>query len=110
MDQDASRRQGTLRQRGFAWGLAHLNERYEKAAAGCKRRLFSDFSGTVVEIGPGAGAHLPYFPRGVRWIGIEPNPAMDLYIELQARALGMKVEICREASGFHWPRPASTPW
>jgi SAM-dependent methyltransferase len=35
--------------------------------------LLGALSGTVVELGPGAGGNLRYYRPGVRWIGIEPD-------------------------------------
>ena len=72
------------RQRLLAWALAHMLRKYERAVAERKRWLFSGVLGTVVEIGPGAGANLPYFPGNIRWIGIGPNPFMDKYLFEQA--------------------------
>jgi ubiquinone/menaquinone biosynthesis C-methylase UbiE len=83
------------RQRLFAWALAHLSGIYEKKLADAKRTLFSDISGTIIEIGPGTGVNLSYFSRNIRWIGIEPNPFMDKYLWQRAKALGLQVEIRR---------------
>jgi ubiquinone/menaquinone biosynthesis C-methylase UbiE len=47
----------------------------------------------VLEIGPGAGANLAYYPQGVRWHGLEPNPAMFQYIHAEARRLGMNIQL-----------------
>jgi len=67
-----------LRQRLFAWALAHFNARYERFAAEYKLRLFAGLTGSVVEIGPGTGANLPYLNSDkVHWIGVEPNPYMQ---------------------------------
>ncbi|HYU48113.1 MAG TPA: class I SAM-dependent methyltransferase [Terriglobales bacterium] len=93
-----------LRQRLLAWGLANLATSYERAVADYKRRLLSDLSGTVVEIGPGTGANLPYYPRGIRWIGIEPNPFMDRYLKRQAKALDIEIQI-RRGRGEQLPIP-----
>jgi SAM-dependent methyltransferase len=90
----------TRGQRLFAWALARFNPRYEHLFAERKRALFATLAGTVVEIGPSTGANLPYLPRGLRWIGIEPNPAMDRYLLRRSRALEIDGEIrrgCAEA-------------
>lgn len=94
----------TWRLRLYAWELAYLSKKYEKTVVNYKRRLFPDLSGTVVEIGPGTGANIPYYSRGVRWIGIEPNPFMDQYLKRQAHALDMKIEI-RRGTGEKLPVP-----
>ncbi len=83
-----------LQQRIFAWALARFAARYERFAAGYKRRLLSELTGTVVEIGPGTGANLKYLNSGrVRWIGIEPNPFMNAYLRDEAQKLGIAIEI-----------------
>jgi len=85
---------GTLRQRTFAWALARFNTKYERFAEQYKQQLFSELSGTVLEIGPGAGANLRYLARpNVHWIGVEPNPFMAKYLKEQATKLGIKIEI-----------------
>jgi SAM-dependent methyltransferase len=83
-----------LRQRVFAWTLARSSSKYERFASPYKQRLFSDLSGTVLEIGPGTGANLRYLnPQGVRWIGIEPNPFMQPYLRAEADKLGMPITL-----------------
>src|SRR5262245_29485265 len=63
-----------LRRRLFARFYDRVQANYEVLLAQRKDALFVDVSGTVVEIGPGTGANLPHLPRGLRWIGVEPNP------------------------------------
>lgn len=59
-----------------------------------KSRLFSDLSGTVLEIGPGVGANLPRLAaKRIRWIGVEPNPYMNPYLAAEASRLGMRIEL-----------------
>ena len=85
---------GTLRQRIFAWALARFNTKYERFAEEYKQRLFSQVSGAVLEIGPGAGANLRYLARAdVRWVGVEPNPFMKKYLQEEAARLGTQIEI-----------------
>src|ERR1700730_2587099 len=57
-----------------AWVLARGSATYEDAVTARKRRLFGDLHGTVLELGPGGGVKLSYYPKNIRWIGIEPNP------------------------------------
>lgn|SRR5574337_223966 len=81
------------RKRVFAWMLAKGNARYERAMADRKRALLGQISGTVVEIGPGAGVNLGYYAPGVRWIGVEPNPYFQPYLQRKAEKLGLRVEL-----------------
>lgn len=78
-----------MRQRLFAWMLEHLNEKHNQDLAPYKRSLLGDLSGTVVEIGAGGGVNLPFFPRGVRWIGIEPNPWFTPYFAARRERAGL---------------------
>ena len=82
-----------LRKRIFAWVLAKGNAKYERALAERKRALLGGLRGTVLEIGPGAGANLQYFAPGVHWIGIEPNPFLQRYLRQEAGKLGLQVEL-----------------
>lgn len=82
-----------LRQRVFAWALARFNARYERFVSNYKRQLFADVSGSVLEIGPGAGANLRYLPNGVRWIGVETNPFMLSYLREEANRLSVTIDI-----------------
>jgi ubiquinone/menaquinone biosynthesis C-methylase UbiE len=85
--------QGGLRKRVFAWALAKGNARYERAMADRKRTLLGSLTGTVVEIGPGAGANLVHYAPGVQWIGIEPSPYMQEYLRKEAEARGLQGEL-----------------
>ncbi|MBK4731709.1 methyltransferase domain-containing protein [Oxynema sp. CENA135] len=85
----------------FAWGMSKVNRADEGAIAvrecdryrsigELKRDLLGDLSGTVVEIGPGAGNNLGYYSSEINWVGIEPNPFMHPYLEQQAGRVGLK--------------------
>jgi ubiquinone/menaquinone biosynthesis C-methylase UbiE len=59
-----------------------------------KSRLFASLSGTVLEIGPGAGANLRHLPaKTIRWIGVEPNPYMSRHLQHEARRLGIDIDL-----------------
>jgi len=73
--------------------LARFNARYERFLADRKRTLLADLCGNVLEIGPGIGANLPYYPTGICWVGIEPNPFMHSYLRRAADRLGLAIEI-----------------
>jgi SAM-dependent methyltransferase len=85
---------GALIQRLFAWTTAHQGN-YEASMVARKRALFGDLHGDILEIGPGAGANLRYYPADVRWVGVEPNPFMRPYLEKSIR------ELQRPAGRFH---------
>jgi len=83
----------SLGQRFFAWvTYKTANSRNERLDAH-KRELFNSLSGAVLEIGPGTGANLDYYPQGIHWIGIEPNPAMHGYLRDKAEQSGLTAEL-----------------
>ncbi len=83
----------SLYQRCFAWGLSRGISAYERLVADRKRELFAPLHGTVLEIGPGTGTNLAYFAPDVRWLGIEPNPYMERYLQREAARLGRGIEV-----------------
>jgi ubiquinone/menaquinone biosynthesis C-methylase UbiE len=66
---------------------------YEQILAQRKRALFGDLHGTVLEIGPGAGPNLRYYPADTQWIGVEPNVHMHPYLRREAERLGRPITI-----------------
>lgn len=74
--------------RCYAALLERFHRYYGPLVAERKHRLLGALEGTVIEIGAGTGANLAYLPRGVRWVGVEPNPAVRPYVERAARASG----------------------
>lgn len=88
-----------LRQRLFAWMTAQSDDdAYEQEVAPRKRALFADLSGTVLEIGAGTGANFPFYPRGIHWIGIEPNVYMVPHLLETAEAHGITGEVRAEVA------------
>jgi SAM-dependent methyltransferase len=100
-------RDPTPGQRLFAWALARFDRGCASVFAERKRLLLAEASGDVVEIGPGAGANLAYLPPGVRWIGIEPNPAMHAYLVREAHSVGISVDL-RHGVAEALPLPAES--
>jgi SAM-dependent methyltransferase len=84
-----------IRKRLFALLLSLGGRAQGRRLAAHKRALLGRLRGDVVEIGPGAGANMPYFDPGVRWVGVEPNPYMDRYLERAAAQAGLPIEIRR---------------
>ncbi|MHA7832415.1 MAG: class I SAM-dependent methyltransferase [Flagellimonas sp.] len=58
-----------------------------------KRELFKDHPGTVVEIGPGAGANMRYLKKGTMLIAIEPNIHMHNNLRKTAKKYGIDLNI-----------------
>ena len=80
-----------LRQRFFAW--AHTqgeSGRYDAVVNPYRRKLLSDLSGTVMEIGAGSGENFDYYPRGIEWFGVEPNFYMQEQLLQRAHAAGIE--------------------
>ena len=82
-----------LSQRLFAHFVASSRGRIDERHGALKRELLGSLAGTVLEIGPGTGANLPYLPPHVHWIGVEPNPYMHPYLQEEAARLGRDVEV-----------------
>ncbi len=91
----------TWHKRLFAWGMSKANDADDQAIklhdcqdyatmAELKRSLLGNLQGRVLEIGPGAGANLAYYPKDIDWIGVEPNPFMHPYIHQEAERHGLK--------------------
>jgi len=70
----------TFPQRLQAWILTRACPVYEKSVAPYKRALLGELSGAILEIGPGTGVNLAYYPPTIRWTGIEPNPLLHAYL------------------------------
>jgi len=85
---------GPVRLRLFAWFMARFGHKADHYLAPHKERLFADLTGTVLEIGPGAGANLRHFPgKGLFWIGVEPNPYMGQHLRQEAERLGIAIDL-----------------
>src|SRR5262249_2598870 len=79
--------------RWVAWLLRRVSAHHDRLLESRKRELLSGLAGTVVEIGPGTGANLRYYPADIRWIGFEPNPYMHPALLKEAQRLNMKIEL-----------------
>lgn len=69
-------------------------ERFDKENYGNKKRaLFKNLKGKVLEIGPGTGVNLNYYPKNIKWIGIEPNPKMQEHVKEKIKRLKIDAKI-----------------
>lgn len=50
-----------------------------------KRPLFAALSGRVLEVGAGAGANVPLYPKDTQLIGVEPNRFMFRYLREESQ-------------------------
>jgi SAM-dependent methyltransferase len=85
--------QKTLRGRLSAWLLNAADETMDRIYGARKRSVFQSLQGRVVEIGPGPGANLRYYSKGMEVIAVEPNPAMHPFLMKNARRHGVDIDI-----------------
>lgn len=94
-----------LRQRLFAFAYrSAMSDSLMGEVADYKRRLLGPLKGTIVELGPGAGANFAYFEASaVNWIGVEPNLFMHGALLHEAQKHGVHGELraaTAEATGL----------
>jgi ubiquinone/menaquinone biosynthesis C-methylase UbiE len=104
----------TIQKRLFAWGMAKANHadastiklidcpEYQSLGE-LKQALLGNLQHKVLEIGPGAGASLAYYPKDIHWIGIEPNPFMHPYLEREAQQQGLSNIELRQGTAEDLP-------
>ena len=99
-------RKGRLGQRLFAWMTAHGGAT-DPASIARKRALLGGLHGEILEIGPGAGPNLRFYPPDVHWVGVEPNPYMHPYLQRSIGEMGRMLEQYRidpgDAGGVRLP-------
>ena len=86
-------RDNPIRGRLNAWLLAALDGYMHRRYGALKARLFGTLPPTVVELGPGAGANMRYYPAGTRLIAVEPNARMHAPLRRRAERRGVALEI-----------------
>ena len=82
-----------VRGRLNAWFFDFLEGYMHRKYATMKSRLLADAPTVVVELGPGAGANLRYFPRGTRLIAFEPNRHFHAALRKRARRRGIDLDL-----------------
>ena len=65
-----------------------------------KPRVMDGLGRRVVEIGPGVGANLRYYPTGTELVAVEPNRRMHPHLRRHARAADVDVRLV-EAGAEH---------
>ena len=83
----------SLKQRLFAKFMANQEELSYEYYKEKKKELFSGLFGQVLEVGPGTGVNLGFYPKEIKWVGIEPNQAMHHYLRDNAKEHGIEVEL-----------------
>lgn len=76
-----------------AWLFDLLDGYMDRKYGRIKRGLFQNLPPVVVELGPGAGANLRYYPSGTRVLAVEPNARMHERLRRRARRLGVELEL-----------------
>jgi ubiquinone/menaquinone biosynthesis C-methylase UbiE len=86
----------------FAAGYEHWTRAAEEAGLReHRRRMLAEVNGDVLEIGPGPGMNLPFYPDAVGSLTLaEPEPAMADRLEPRAGARGRVVRAPAEALPF----------
>ncbi|MEH2287273.1 class I SAM-dependent methyltransferase [Nostoc sp.] len=84
----------------FAWMMDANTRKYDKIVSDRKRSLFANLQGEVLEIGPGIGANLSYYPKNIHWIGIESN--LDTHSSLQKQAEKLSLNIDLRIGNAEW--------
>ena len=82
-----------VRGRLNAWFFDFLESYMHRKYATIKSRLLAEVPPVLVELGPGAGANLRYFPRGTRLIAIEPNRHFHAVLRKRARQRGIDLDL-----------------
>lgn len=77
----------------FAWMMSVGSPQYESAVSERKQALFANLRGSILELGPGTGPNLLYYPHDIHWTGIEPNLFMHPYLQKEAARLGLNIDL-----------------
>ena len=76
-----------------AWLLDLLEGYMDRKYGRIKRGLFQNLPPVVVELGPGAGANMRYYPSGTRVLAVEPNARMHERLRRRAQRFGVELEL-----------------
>jgi ubiquinone/menaquinone biosynthesis C-methylase UbiE len=76
-----------------AWLLDLLDDYMDLKFGTMKSGILHDVPPVVVELGPGAGANMRYYPAGTRVLAVEPNVRMHERLRRRARRRGVELEL-----------------
>jgi len=77
----------------WAKALVRWDRKYTPKVAERKRALFGQLKGEVLEIGAGTGTNLPFLPREIHFVAVDPNPFVEPYVREAAREQGIRVDF-----------------
>ena len=89
---------------GSVTGLPQDMAGYHRYQAATLREL----SGTVLEIGAGAGANFGYFSAGITWLGLEPNSRLRRRLAQTAAAYGHRNPVLLASPAEAIPLPSGS--
>ena len=82
-----------VRGRLNSWFFRAIDGYMDRKYGELKRRLFAGAPKVVLELGPGPGANLRYFPSGTKIIAIEPNVRMHDALRRRAKSFGIDLDL-----------------
>ena len=100
----SAHRFASLRRRLFARVYDRMSTRGEAVLAPLRREIVGAARGSILELGAGTGANLPYYAPDVELTVFEPNPWMAAQLERKAARWQRRVRI-DVASGVTLPYP-----
>jgi len=78
------------------WNMAVLrliDRHFDRGYRRVKRALFTGLPTEIVELGPGPGANLRYYPPGSRVVAVEPNRYAHALLAREALRRGLEVTL-----------------
>jgi len=73
--------------------LRLIDRHFDRGYRPVKGALFADMPAEILELGPGAGANLRYYPKGSRVVVVEPNLQAHPVLLREARRRGLEITI-----------------
>lgn len=92
----------------YVKSVGSASKKYEHIFDRRKKTLFSELKGILVEIGPGTGANLPYFPDSISYIGIEREKLMGNELARELKEKKFSESRILNTSAEHIPLPSES--